>query len=104
MGFGEAIAAPVISAALLAPQISVWPEKWHFLEVELQCGSGFRSPRAQWGPWASDAGGCFILGNALGVFLTCCFPITQGWTVPLFPHFSFLCPREAQVMLCPNST
>lgn len=36
MGLEEAFAAAVTLAALLAPQISVLPEEWHFLEVELQ--------------------------------------------------------------------
>lgn len=40
------------------------------IAVTWGCPSGFLSPSAQWEPRASDAGGCFILGNALWVFLT----------------------------------
>ena len=36
MGLGEAFAAAVILAALLAPQINILPEEGYFLEVELQ--------------------------------------------------------------------
>lgn len=95
MGLGEAFSAAVTLAAPLASQISVLPEQRHFLEVVWGCPGGSVSHSAQRGSPTSDAGGCFDLGKAPGVFPALLLsPITQSWAIPLGFHLPFLCPRR----------